>query len=195
MLGGKNLDNIKIYGSEDSAVFFAFKGATGLVLPQSLDDEIPDAFHDVGWISDSGVEIGVNVESGEIKAWQGGTSVAFPVTGSSKTYGFTAMEDTPLVARMFYGASEPVAAGSGAARVNLPGAIGSVEGAAIVKAVANDVVKYYVQPLVSITDRSNVAHTSSDPSTHQMTLAARGDGYIITNHPAYVAAVQAVTPG
>lgn len=186
----KNLDNIKIYGSEDSAVFFAFKGAAGLVLPQSLDDSINAAFNDCGWLSEDGVDIAISVDTAEIKAWQGGTSVLFPVTGSSRAFSFGAMEDTPLVARMFHGASAPIAAGTGGARVNLPGSIPSVEGAAIVKAVANDVVKYYVQPLVSITDRSNVSHKSTDPTVHQMTLAARGDGYIITNHPAYVAAVK-----
>lgn len=185
----KNIDNIKIYGSEDSAVYFAFKGAENLLLPQNLDDEISAAFEDLGWISEDGVDVGINVSAGEIKAWQGGTSVLFPVTGSSRTFGVGAMEDTPLVARMFYGAGKPTKAGENAARVDIPGAIPSVEGAAIIKAVAGDIIKFYVQPLVSITDRSNVSHKSTDPAVHQMTLAARGPGYILTNHPAYLAAV------
>lgn len=185
----KNLDNIKIYGGEDSAVLFGFKGA-GFALPQGLDDEIDPLLQDVGWINEDGVSIEVSVDSGEIIAWQGGTAVAFPVTGSSKSFQFTAMEDTPLVAKMFYGASDPVAAGTGAARIDLPGAMAAIEGAAVVKSVAFDVVKYYVAPLVSITDRGSVSHSHADPTTHQMTLAIRGDAYVITNHPAYVEAVQ-----
>lgn len=184
----KNLDNIKLYGGEDSAVLFGFKG-DAFTLPQGLDDAVDPLLHDVGWISEDGVAIEVSVDSGQIIAWQGGTAVAFPVTGSTKTIGFTAMEDTPLVAKMFYGASDPVAAGAGAARVDLPGAMTAIEGAAVVKTVAGDVVKYYVAPLVSITDRGTVGHSNTDPTTHEMTLAVRGDAYIITNHPAYVEAV------
>lgn len=192
-MAGKNLDNIKLYGGEDSAVLFAFKG-DGAVLPQDLDSEIDPALQDVGWISEDGVNIEVSVDSGEIIAWQGGTAVLFPVTGSSKTIGFTAMEDTPLVAKMFYGASDPVAAGVGGARIDLPGAMRAVEGAAVVKTVAADVVKYYVAPLVSITDRGTVGHSNTDPTQHEMTLAVRGDAYVITNHPAYLEAVEAAEP-
>lgn len=188
----KNLDNIKLYGGEDSAVLFAFKGS-GFTLPQNLDDVIDPNFQDLGWLNEDGVDIEVSVDSGEIIGWQGGTSVIFPVTGSSKAFNFTAMEDTPLVAKMFYGASDPIAAGTGAARVNLPGSMTAIEGAAIVKTVAFDVTKYYVAPLVSVTDRGTVGHKNSDPTTHQMKLAIRGDAYVITNHPAYVEAVEAGT--
>lgn len=185
----KNLDNIKLYGGEDSAVLFGFKGA-GFTLPQTLEDELDPLLGDVGWISEDGVNIDVSVDSGEIIGWQGGTAVLFPVTGSSKSIGFTAMEDTPLVAKMFYGASDPVAAGTDGARIDLPGAMKAIEGSAVVKTVANDVVKYYVAPLVSITDRGTVGHSNTDPTQHEMTLAIRGDAYVITNHPAYVEAVQ-----
>lgn len=185
----KNLDNIKLYGGEDSAVLFGFKG-DAFTLPQTLEDDLDPLLQDVGWISEDGVNIEVSVDSGEIIAWQGGTAVLFPVTGSSKTIGFTAMEDTPLVAKMFYGASDPVAAGNGAARIDLPGSMRAIEGAAVVKTVAAEVVKYYVAPLVSITDRGTVGHSNSDPTQHEMTLAIRGDAYVITNHPAYVEAVQ-----
>src|SRR5699024_692809 len=123
------------------------------------------------WINEDGVNIEVSVDSGKIVAWQGGTAVAFPVTGSDKSFQFTAMEDTPLVAKMFYGASDPVAAGEGAARIDLPGAMTAIEGAAVAKTVAGDIVKYYVAPLVSITDRGSVGHSNTDPTTHQMTLA------------------------
>lgn len=185
----KNLDNIKIYGGIDSAVLFAFKGE-GAVLPQGLDDPLDPLLKDVGWINEDGVNISVSVESGEIIAWQGGTAVLFPVTSSSKTVQFTAMEDTPLVARMYYNASAPVAAGGGAARIDLPGSIGAVEGAAVVKSTTADgIVKYYVLPLVSITDRGDAGHSASDPTTHQMTMAIRGDAYVITNHPAYLEAL------
>lgn len=186
----KNLDNIKLYGGEDSAVLFGFKG-DAFTLPQTLEDELDPLLQDVGWINEDGVNIEVSVDSGQIIGWQGGTAVLFPVTGSSKTFGFTAMEDTPLVAKMFYGASDPVAAGVDAARIDLPGSMRAIEGAAVVKTVAGDVVKYYVAPLVSITDRGSVGHSNTDPTTHQMTLAIRGDAYVITNHPAYVEAVQA----
>lgn len=186
----KNLDNIKMYGGEDSAVLFGFKG-DAFTLPQTLEDELDPLLQDVGWINEDGVNIEVSVDSGQIIGWQGGTAVLFPVTGSSKTFGFTAMEDTPLVAKMFYGASDPVAAGVDAARIDLPGSMRAIEGAAVVKTVAGDVVKYYVAPLVSITDRGSVGHSNTDPTTHQMTLAIRGDAYVITNHPAYVEAVQA----
>lgn len=186
----KNLDNIKMYGGEDSAVLFGFKG-DAFTLPQTLEDELDPLLQDVGWINEDGVNIEVSVDSGQIIGWQGGTAVLFPVTGSSKTIGFTAMEDTPLVAKMFYGASDPVAAGVDAARIDLPGSMRAIEGAAVVKTVAGDVVKYYVAPLVSITDRGSVGHSNTDPTTHQMTLAIRGDAYVITNHPAYVEAVQA----
>lgn len=195
---GKNIDNIKIYGGEDSAVYFAFKkrGQT-ITLPQSLDDIIDPAFEDTGWLTEDGAEVQVNVDSGEIKAWQGGTSVLFPVTGSSRATSFTAMEDTPLIAKMFYGASDPALVDPGTARVNLPGAIPPVEGAAIIKATSTDVIKYYVVPLVTVTDRGNVGHTSTDPTTHQMTLGWRGDAYVLTNHPSYIekALAAGVTPG
>lgn len=186
----KNLDNIKLYGGEDSAVLFGFKG-DAFTLPQTLEDTIDPLLHDVGWINEDGVNLEVSVDSGQVVGWQGGTAVIFPVTGSTKTIAFTAMEDTPLVARMFYGAGEPEAAGVDGARLTLPGAIGAVEGAAVVKTVAADVIKYYIAPLVAITDRGTVGHSNTDPTTHEMTLAIRGDAYVLTNHPAYVEAVQA----
>ena len=86
----KNLDNIKLYGGEDSAVLFAFKGDE-FTLPETLDDDLDPLLQDVGWISEDGVNIEVSVDSGEIIAWQGGTAVLFPVTGSSKSFQYTAM--------------------------------------------------------------------------------------------------------
>lgn len=80
--------NSFIGGGLSDAVFCAPKGTT---FPTTLAAP-SGTFVEVGWLGDSGIEVSQNVDRKEFKAHQGGTIIRRKVTGSGRTFKFTALE-------------------------------------------------------------------------------------------------------
>ena len=181
----KNYDNIRVYGDLASEVFWAPKGS---VLPTTITSDPIAPFWALGWLGEDGVPLAVSTEVEKFKGWQGGTTLRTKVTGTEKSLTVQALEETPGVTGLYFGHGDPVVTGVGAeavARIDLPEAIGTVEGALVVKFVDNDVEKWLCCELVQVTERGELAHQNSTMTGYEFTLEILGDSYILTNAPAF----------
>lgn len=184
----KNQDNMREWNAEESGVFTAPKGTT---LPvDSL--EIPAAFVEVGWISDGGVEEGVEVESKETKAWQGGTIVKMRNTSTKKSHKFASLEDSPENTGLYYGHGKPTLvgdAGSQIARVDMPKSIPTIEKTVIIKLVDNaGYTRLKCIETAALSERGSYVTNVDDDPVYEFTMTETGDSYWLTNEPAYIEA-------
>lgn len=183
----KNYDNIRIYGDLESEVLL---GALGTVLPTDLTTVDPD-FKALGWLGEDGVPLTVSTNVEKFKGWQGGTTLRTKVTSTEKSFTVQALEENPLVFELFYDSKPATVSGVGPARVakiDLPGGIGTVSRAAVIKYVDGGVDKWLCCPRVEVGDRGDVPHTNAGMTIHEMTFEIIGDAYILTNAPAFVPA-------
>lgn len=183
-----NSDNIRVYGDLDSEVFFAPVGST---LPTTVADPIAP-FAAIGWLSEDGVSLSVSTDVEKFRGWQGGATLRTKVTGTEKTITIQALEETPGVTELYYGHGAPTVTGTGdtaVARVDLPEGIGSVARAAVFKFVDGGVTKLLCCEKVEVTGRGELAHTNTGMTVYELTLDILGDSFILTDAPAFTAAV------
>lgn len=81
----------------------AFCGPLGTAAPDELDTAPAAPWQPIGRISDDGLELGIDEDSEEFKAWGETTPFRKVITSSSRTIQFTAWEtDRPVVRALFY---------------------------------------------------------------------------------------------
>lgn len=182
-------DDVRVWGSLGGAVFYAPKGTA---LPETHDEELVEAFIPVGILSEDGVTEGLAVETNKIKGWPGGQTVRVTNTSTEKTFAFTMLENSPLAAKLYYGASAPVAAGTGA-RIDIPEAIGTVEGVFVVEKHDGAVVERRCVELGQVSERGDQTANNEDAAGKEVTVESVGEDYILTNAPSFVEAI--VPPG
>lgn len=180
-------DDVRVWGSLGGAVFYAPKGTA---LPETHDETLAVAFVPVGILSEDGVNEGLSVDSNKIKGWPGGQTVRVTNTSTEKTVGFTMIENSPLAAKLYYGADAPVKAGTGA-RVDIPEAVGVVEGVFVVEKHDGDTIERRCIELGQVTDRGDQSANNEDAAGKEVTLESVGKDYILTNAASFV---EAVTP-
>jgi hypothetical protein len=184
----KNYDNIRVYGDLESEVYFAPKGST---FPTDISTEPPAPFDSIGWLGEDGIPLAVSTEVQKFKAHQGGTTVRIKVTSTEKTISIQCLEETPGVTELYYDHGAPTLTGVAPdqiARIDLPESIGTVERAAIFRFVDDGVEKWLCCPLVQVSDRQEIGHTSTDMTIYGFSLEIIGPAYILTNNPAYLEA-------
>lgn len=178
-------DDVRVWGSTGGAVFYAPKGTP---LPATWDEPLNAAFVPVGILSEDGLNEGLSVDSNKIKGWPPQT-VRVVNTSTEKTVGFTMLQNTPLAAKLYYGAGEPVASGSGA-RVDLPSTVGLVEGAFVIEKHDGNVVERRCIDLGQVSERGDSSSGGEDAAGKEVTLDIVGDvDRIETNAPAFVEGV------
>lgn len=183
-------DDVRIWGSNGGCVFYAPKGTA---LPETHDEALVAAFVPVGLISEDGVTEGLSVETKKVKAWPGGKTVRTGNTSTEKTFGFTMIENSPLAAKLYYGASAPVAAGTGA-RIDIPESVPTVEGAFVVEKWDGDIVERRCVELGQVTERGDQTANNEDESGKEVTVESVGKDYILTNAPSFVEAIAPAGP-
>lgn len=184
----KNQDNLREWNAEESGVFLAPKGTT---LPTTTL-VIPPEFEEIGWISDGGVEEGVEVESKETKAWQGGTIVKLKNTGTKKTHKFASLEDSATTTGLYYGHGKPTLvgeAGSQIARIDMPKSIPTIEKTVIVKLVDNaGYTRLKCIESAAVSERGTYVTNVEDDSVYEFTMTETGESYWLSNEPDFLEA-------
>lgn len=179
----KVADNAHFWGDADSGVFFAPLGST---LPTTLTDPTTP-FEEIGWLSEDGIDLEVSTDVKKVKGYQGGATVRTRVTGTEKGFKIQCLEDTPLVAELFWGATAPTVT-TGVAKVDLPDGMPTVARAAVIKLHDGTSTRFYCLERVEATDRGTVSHKNTDETVYEISFEIIGDAYILTNEAAFVAA-------
>ena len=179
-------DDVRVWGDLGGAVFWAPKGTA---LPEEWDEPLNAAFKPTGILSEDGVEEELSVDSNKIKGWPAGQTVRVTNTSTEKTIKFTPLQDTPLVAQLYYGTGAPTSDGGTGARIDIPEAVGLVEGSIVVVKVDGDTVKRRCCELVQVTERGSVTSNTEDAAGREITVESVGVDYELTNAAAYVAAI------
>lgn len=178
-------DDVRVWASEGGAVFYAPKGTP---LPETWDEELNAAFQPVGILSEDGLTEGLSVDTNKIKGWPGGMTVRVTNTSTEKTIGFTMLENSPLAAKLYWGADDPVVAGTGA-RIDIPSAIGVVEGTFVLEKHDGDTVERRCLELGQVSERGDQEANSEDAAGKEVTLESVGEDYILTNAASFVDAL------
>lgn len=181
-------DDVRVWGSLGGAVFWAPKGTA---LPETFDEALDPAFTPVGILSEDGVNEGLSVDTNKIKGWPGGQTVRVTNTSTEKTVGFTMLENSPLAAELYYGADKVVKAGTGA-RIDIPEAVGVVEGTAVIEKHDGEIVERRCIELGQVSERGDQSSNNEDAAGKEVTLESVGKDYILTNAPAFVEAAVTV---
>ena len=89
----KNVDNVRVYGDIDSAVYVGDKGTT---FP--IDPTTPPAsgFDELGWLGEDGITESRDVDSDAKKAWQGGVTVRTVRSSDSRRFSFVCLETNAI---------------------------------------------------------------------------------------------------
>lgn len=182
----KNLDDVRIYGDLDSEIWLAPKGTT---LPTAFEDPI-EPFEALGWLSEDGIGLALSADVAKFKAMQGGTTLRTKVTSSEKTLTAQALQDNPLTSALYWGHGAPeiigIAGPTQHAKIAIPKSPGTVERAAVVKFVDEDVTKYLLCESLQVTDRDEIPHQNSEMSAYGFTFEIVGDMWILTNAPSFL---------
>ena len=99
-------------------------------------------------------------------------------------------EKTPLALKLHQDAADPVAAGSGVAKVVLPEGIGVVTMAAVLVTRDDDVVDFLCMEKIEIGERESVPNAADEISAYGMSAEIVGGSYMLTNAPAFLEAVE-----
>ena len=179
-------EDVRVWASEGGAVFYAPKGSS---LPEAWDEDLDSAFVPVGILSEDGPTEGLSVDSNKILGWPGGMTVRVTNTSTEKTIGFTMLENSPLSAKLYWGAGDPIADGSTGARIDIPEAVGTVEGTFVLEKHDGDTVERRCIELGQVSERGDQQSGSEDAAGKEVTLESVGADYILTNAESFVEAL------
>lgn len=185
-----NNDNVRVFGSLEDKIMVAPIGTAGPLSPADL----VAPWVDLGWLDESGIPLGVSTDVEKFKGHQGGTTIRTKITSTEKSLGINALEDSPVVARLFWGgasaATETVpttstTAGSGIYRYDMPEGIDTVAVSAVVYVEDGGVWKLYYYERIEIGEREEVSHANAELTGFRMSAEVVGDSYFLTNAAAY----------
>lgn len=180
----KNRNNIRVYGSDNGAVYVANKGT---IAPNDLGAPASD-WTELGWLSDSGLELEQKADQKSFNAWQGGAIVKVVTSGAERTFTFECLEETAFVLGLAYGGVSFTNTGTGAATVatgTVKGAIKTMEKALIIDTVdsTDGYIKRYRIPVGVIDPSSKVVHKYDDLTVYSFSVTVTGDFDIVSNSP------------
>ncbi len=184
--------NIRVWATIGSAVFWAPKGTS---LPETPFEDLDPAFSLIGAMTTDGPSEGLSVESNDLKIWPGGQTGRTVNTATDKTFAFTALEEKPVVTRIFYGHGDVTVTGSGAqkfAEYEIPEAIGTVEGVMVAIFVdGDDALKVRKMELVQVSERGDRGNSTEGGEGFEMTVKVIGKDSVMTTQASYL---ETVTP-
>lgn len=181
--------NSFIGGGLTDAVYCAPKATTfptTLVVPSS-------PFVEVGWLGDDGAEGSQNVDRKEFKAHQGGTIIRRKVTGSGRTFKFTALEHNLTVLGLALPGTTFVKTGTAPNQVvtgTIPEGIQTVELAWVLDFYDSTYAETERWMFTGeATNTGSFKYGVEDMTAFEFELAVYGSPILITNKASIVAAV------
>ena len=179
-----NNDNIQIYGDDLDLVAVA---PVGTVLPTGLE-ELTDAFTDLGWLSEDGVDWDDAYEVADFKGHQGGKTVLKLPTGVSRTFKVQCLEETATTVGLRYPGFTP--AKIGAADVyggELPGPRLDPRVFVIdLKSISTGHTKRFVVPKGMVTEVATLQHRRSGIAIYEMTIEVlEGKAFVYSDAPGW----------
>lgn len=168
--------------------------ALGTTMPTTSQATWGTTIKELGFISEDGITETNDSDTTEIPAWQNGQVVRRYISGSSTTFGFTAIETNYDVLSLFYPGSV-ITTASGETKVEIktpmsaPKAfIFDVVDGTLANGTTPRVIRCVV-PKAELTERGDITYSNGDPIGYEMTLTAYPDAtgtvmYKYTNDPA-----------
>lgn len=181
-------EDVRVWATDGGAVFYAPKNTA---LPEKFDEPLADAFIPVGILSEDGPTEGLSVDTNKIKGWPGGRNVRVTNSSTEKTISFTMIQNSPIAAKLYWGAGDPVSDGGTGARVDLPESVGTVEGVFVLEKHDGNIIERRCIELGQVSDRGDQESGSEDAAGKEVTLESVSGDYILTNDPSFV---DALTP-
>lgn len=193
MAANYNNDNVRVFGSKNDRIVIAPLGTT---LPTTGLADLVAPWVDLGWLDESGIPLGVSTDVEKFKGHQGAATIRTKITNTEKTLGINALEDSPVVARLFWGGAATAtetSLGSGVYRYDMPEGIDTVAVAACVYvedigANGEVVWKMFCYERIEIGEREEIPHSATELSAFRMSAEIVGDSYFLTNSAAYATA-------
>lgn len=178
-------DNIRYWSDLEGGVFWA---PLGTPLPATPFVALNEAFEAIGALTEDGPTEGVSTDSEKLKIW-GGRTGRIKMTGTEKTFAFTALEDKPTIAKLFWNAGAITVTGEGAekfAEYEIPEAFGTVEGALVAVFRDGENIRIRKMEKVQVSDRGDVSNSNSDPASFELTTDVIGKDSIMTTAAAFL---------
>lgn len=176
----KALENIRIYGDHDGAVYVGRQ--LGLTFPTGLAAPDEDDFPETGWSSEDGVDITNDSDVAAFNAWQGGKLVRKRVTSSEDMFKFQALEENlTTVGLLLPGATFTTA--SGITKIKPAEGIETDERPFILDFFDGPIHKRYNVIRGEVTSRGTIPHKNTDMSIMEFEVAMY-EYEIVTNNPA-----------
>lgn len=170
----KNENNARIYGDLESAVYVAEKGTDG-----PTDLETPTGFVELGWLSEDGISFDREEDATTHRAFQGATVIRRKTTTVDDSFTFQCLEETATVLGLYYKGQKASVEG-GVATIEVTNQTRQDDRAFVVDLVDGGVTKRYVVPAGSVSTGS-LAHSNSEITVYEFTVAILGDYKVITN--------------
>lgn len=190
----KNASNVRIFGSEDDAVWFQPKGAPKLteITEEMQNGQFPAPAVEVGYIEEGGIPMSLSTDATSIKAHQGGAKVRVKNTSTERTVQLAMLESNPLTWKIVQGVGDKDRRllSSGVAEMHVKGSMPTVEGTLYVYAKddaiedENDVWYIWEIPLAQVSEREDSTIGVEDVYSFGATMEIIGDLYVYTNDPA-----------
>ena len=167
------------------AVFWA---PVGTALPTDASTALPEAYLNVGFVSEDGVTVSASVDSSSHKAW-GGVEVANDVTSFSETVAFEMIEKSANALKLAFGADNVTASGESVTAVRHNIDAFKTEAVLVVETLVGvNEVRRTVVPRAKLIERGDIAYKDDELVKYAVTFAAlEVDGNNVVDYYAKVA--------
>lgn len=170
-MANNNPENVTVGKPKASgAVFVAPKGTA---LPTDASTALPEAFVNIGYISEDGVTNEIETDSEEIKAW-GGDTVLTVQTSRSENFTFTAIETNEQTLKLAFGDENVTVNDNGFAVVH-NGADREEHVFAIETLMGGGRVKRQVIPRGKVSEVGEIVYKDDEALGYEYTVAAQID--------------------
>lgn len=166
------------------AVFVAPKGTT---LPTDATSTLGGSFSLLGFTSDAGVTISETANKNDLRAWEGRTIVASPVTEYTENVSFTPIQCNADVAKLTWGADAVTVGTGGALTVKHHGKTMEPVCIVIETTPRENIIKRYCMT-AQLTERGEhvMDGTQIEGRQHTFTAIADEDGVTMYEYTAFI---------